>query len=160
MIEELPFYFPKAEKYAFLYENAHLVMLSWKRDNAKFLFLIQSESEEGLELEFPGARFSNQVMDSIENIFFIQIDNEDTDAPKQYVLGSYFLVGDIRYGAYYERHKVTQPEVVLFRIEGESPNLELEVLDEPEFATAAAAFEAHHENLMQISRHRISDSSI
>jgi len=147
---DVPFYFPKADKYAFLYENAHLVMLSWTRDHAKFLFLIRAQSDTGIELEFPGERFSNQVMDAIENIFFIQVDNED--ARKKYVLGSYFVVGKTRYGAYYERDVNHQPEVILFRIDGEAPDLQLNVLDEAEFDTASTAFQAQHQDFISITR--------
>ena len=145
---ELSFQFPNAEKHAFVYENAHLMMLSWERDNAKLLFLIRNHDEHGLQLDFPGELFVNQVLDTVENIFFIQV-NEGESSTK-YALGSYFFVDGVRYGAYYQRD-VMNPEVVLFRIEGEVPDLTLEVLEEDEFAYVSQAFTEQHQEMMGIS---------
>jgi hypothetical protein len=145
--EDLQVMFPKASKQAFFFENTHLLLLSWERDNAKFLFLIEGQTEYGVELEFPGELFTNQVLDAIENIFFIQV-NEGEQATK-YTLGSYFYVNDIKYGAYYERD-MDNPSVVLFRLSGEAPDFDLEVLGEDEFATVSEAFTDQHRNFMDI----------
>ncbi|MDQ0191230.1 DUF1292 domain-containing protein [Alicyclobacillus cycloheptanicus] len=139
--------FPKAEQYAFLYENAHLLMLSWERDNAKFLFLIVDQKDGELVLDYPGERFTNTVLDTIENIFLIQVQEESGEA-KRYALGSYFVAGSRRYGAYYERETESEePNVVLFRIEGEAPDLSLEVLDEDEYQEVAQIFVEQHNEL-------------
>lgn len=148
MIEDdLKLMFPKANKHAFFFENAHLMLLSWERDNAKFLFLIDGQTEDGVSLEFPGELFSNQVLDAIENIFFIQV-NEGEQVTK-YTLGSYFVVNNNSYAAYYERD-TENPNVVLFRLSGEAPNFDLEVLDEDEFTLVSAAFTEQHRNFMDI----------
>lgn len=148
-MQDLAIRFPKAEQYAFLYENAHLLLLSWDRDQAKFLFLIQGHDESGLRLDYPGETFTNRVLDAIQNIFFVQV-TDDSDTVK-YVLGSYFVVDGQAYGAYYERDR-EQPDVVLFRIEGEAPDFSLEVLDEAEFERVSVAFSEQHQDLMDIRR--------
>jgi hypothetical protein len=148
MIEnDLMLMFPKAGKHAFFFENAHLLLLSWERDNAKFLFLIDGQTEDGVSLEFPGELFTNQVLDTIENIFFIQV-NEGEQVTK-YTLGSYFLVNTNQYAAYYERD-AENPTVVLFRLSGESPDFDLEVLEEEEFQIVSDAFTEQHRNFMDI----------
>ncbi len=148
MIEsDLKVLFPKANKHAFFFENAHLLLLSWERDNAKFLFLIEGQTEDGVELEFPGELFTNQVLDTIENIFFVQV--SEGEQVTKYTLGSYFYVNEIRYGAYYERD-VDNPSVVIFRISGESPDFELGVLDEDEFRAVSAAFTEQHNSFMNV----------
>jgi hypothetical protein len=147
IVDDLKMMFPKASKHAFFFENAHLLLLSWERDNAKFLFMIEGQTEDGIELEFPGGLFTNQVLDAIENIFFIQV-NEGAEATK-YTLGSYFYVENVKYGAYYERDS-DNPSVVLFRLSGEAPNFDLEVLDEDEFNTVSAAFTEQHRTFMEI----------
>jgi hypothetical protein len=141
--------FPNANPYAFLFENAHLLLLSWDRDDAKFLFLIREHRPEGLVLDYPGAAFTNRVMDAIEHIFFVQLEEEGSEA-RQYVLGSYFLVGNQAYGAYYEKN-ATEPAVVLLRVTGEPPNLQLEVLDDDEHQRVASAFAEQHADFLTIN---------
>jgi|GEM_PF-5229073 len=148
----MAFRFHQSEQYAFLYENVHLLMVTWTRDNAKFLFRIEAQSENGeLQLDYPGETFSNRVLDNLERIFFIQVQSENS-AGKAYVLGSYFEVDGQMYGAYYERQAEQRPEVVLFKLEGEAPNHSLEVPSEEEYQRAAAAFSEQHADLMDIER--------
>lgn len=144
------FSFPNGEQYAFLFENAHLLLLSWDRDDAKFLFLIKEHRDDGLILDYPGATFTNRVLDAIQNIFFVQV-QEETGEARRYVLGSYFESADRSYGAYYERD-VPHPEVVLFRIDGDAPDLTLEVLDEAEHERVAATFSQQHADVLEIER--------
>jgi hypothetical protein len=144
------FAFPKAEQFAFLFENAHLLLLAWDRDQAKFLFLIQEQKEDGLLLDYPGETFTNRVLDTVENIFFVQVEEEGND-PRRYVLGSFFAIGSQKYGAYYERDK-ENPEVVLFRIDGDAPDFQLEVLDEDEYAKVAPIFAEQHRDMMDIQQ--------
>jgi hypothetical protein len=144
------FAFPKAEQFAFLFENAHLLMLSWERDNAKFLFLIKEHQENGLVLDYPGETFTNRVLDTLENIFFVQVE-EEGEHPKRYVLGSFFAVGKANYGAYYERG-VENPNVVLFRIDGEAPDFQLEVLEEDEYERIAPIFAQQHGDVVEIEQ--------
>lgn len=143
--------FPKADQYAFLYENAHLLMLSFERDQTKFLFLIKEQKDGELMLDYPGETFTNTVLDAIQNIFLIQVEEEGGDTRK-YAMGSYFIVDGRRYGAYYERESEAEnPNVVLFRIEGEGTAAALEVLDEQEYDRVARTFTEEHQGLMDIS---------
>jgi hypothetical protein len=140
--------FPNADQYAFLYEGAHLLMMSWERDDAKFLFLIKEHRDDGLVLDYPGETFTNQVLDLVENIFFISVQESDGE-PRSYVLGSYFVVDGAAYGAFYERDN-ENPEVVLFRIEGEIPELKLENLSPEEHRKISAVFTEQHQDIIDI----------
>jgi hypothetical protein len=142
--------FPNANSYAFLFENAHLLLMSWDRDDAKFLFLIREHQSDGLVLDYPGAAFTNRVMDVIERIFFVRLEEEGSE-PKQYVLGSYFLVGNQAYGAYYEKDS-PRSDVVLLRVVGEPPDLELAVVeDDVEHQQVASAFAEQHADFLSIA---------
>lgn len=148
-VDQMAFTFPKAEQYAFLYENAHLVMLVWDRDRARFLFLIRGQDDSGLSLDYPGETFTNRVLDTIESIFFVQVQEEGKAEPARYVLGSYFEVNRQMYGAYYQRDKAS-PDVMLFRIDGEAPNQTLEVIDGEEYGPVAERFTEQHGDLITI----------
>jgi hypothetical protein len=149
--ENLFFQFSDAEQFAFLFENVHLLLVAYKRDNAKFLFRIESHEANGtLNLAYPGEVFTNRVLDLLENILFIQV-HEEGGAATAYVLGSYFDVEGQMYGAYYERDVQHQPTVVLFKVEGEAPDQMLEVPSEAEYERAAAAFSQQHADLVEIN---------
>jgi hypothetical protein len=148
--DDLRFMFPKAKHYAFVFENAHLLLVSWDRDDTKLLFVIQEHQADALMLDYPGQTFTHRVMDIIEHIFFVQLAEGDKE-PRKYVLGSYFVVGNRAYGAYYPEAVSAEPEVVLFRIAGEPPNLVLDPLGEEEYPEAAAAFREQHSGLLDIT---------
>lgn len=142
------FAFPKADQYAFLFENAHLLLLSWNRDQAKFLFLIQEQKDGGLMLDYPGELFVNRVLDTVENIFFVQVEEAGKE-PIRYVLGSYFVIGEQPYAAYYERDS-ENPNVVLFRLDGEAPSFTLEIIEGEEYDRVAAVFSEQHQDIVDI----------
>lgn len=148
--DNLKLMFPKAKHYAFVFENAHLLLVSWDRDDAKHLFVINEHQADALMLDYPGQTFTQRVMDIIENIFFVQLE-ENNEEPRKYVLGSYFVAGNTAYGAYYPEAASAQAEVVLFRITGEPPNLVLDTLGEKEYAKAAEAFQEQHSDLLEIT---------
>ena len=145
------FVFPKAEQYAFLFENTHLVLFFFPRDDAKFLFLLKDQGDAGMALDYPGDTFTTQVLDRILNIFKIKIntDNEESKLSRYYVLGSYFTVSGRPYGAYYQKD-VLQPDVLLFRIDGEPPSQELVSLEGSEFEQIATVFSQQHDDLLEI----------
>lgn len=144
--------FPKADQYAFLYENAHLMLLSFDRDDAKFLFLITEQRDGELVLDYPGQRFTETVLDAIQNIFLIQVE-EESGSTRKYALGSYFLVDGRKYGAYYERESQSdEPNVALFRIEGEATESTLEVLGDEEYVRVSQVFVEEHSEMMDISQ--------
>ena len=140
--------FPRASQYAFLFENAHLLLLSFERDNSRFLFHINEHREDGLVLDYPGEMFISRVLDNIEQVFFVEV-AEEGQSPAKYALGSYFVVDSTAYGAYYPLAGDSE-ELVLFRIVGENPNQELEVVDGAEYDRAAAAFSEQHADFVDI----------
>ncbi|MCL6515346.1 hypothetical protein [Alicyclobacillus sp.] len=141
--------FPKAKQYAFLYENAHLILFCWDRDDARFLFLIKEQREDGLILDYPGETFTQRVLDAVQPIFFVQVQEEGREA-RPYVLGSYFMVGKRAFGAYYPQDDAGDTDVVLFRIDGEVPDLHLEVPEPEEYQEAVRAFTEQHRDFVEV----------
>lgn len=139
--------FHGAEEYAFYYENAHLLLVDWQRDDAKFLFLIREEGDSGtISLSYPGERFTETVLDAVLPVFFVQVTEEQSGSEKRYVLGSVFVAGSGKYGAYYEKDG-NPAQAVLFKLVGEGPDTKLEVPTDEEYETAAQAFTENHEDL-------------
>lgn len=144
------FFFHEADEYAFLYENAHLLLVSWRRDDTKFLYLIRGERETGeVDLSYPGRQFTETVLDKILPIFFVQVEETDGDNGEiHYILGSYFVAGETPFGAYYR--KDDQRSVVLFKISGEEDAVRLEVPSDAEYRAAAEVFTEQHQDFMTI----------
>ncbi|MCL6593289.1 MAG: hypothetical protein K6T31_04885 [Alicyclobacillus sp.] len=147
-VQDPRYAFAKAEQYAFLFENAPLLLVSWDRDEAKFLFLIKEVRADGVILDYPGQTFTDRVLDTISQVFFIQVAEEGQPA-RRYVLGSLYDWEGRLYGAYYERD-ATEPNVVLFRLQGDPPDFELVLLDDQEYEQAAAAFAEQHQDWLEI----------
>ncbi|MBX5435612.1 MAG: hypothetical protein IRZ33_00170 [Alicyclobacillaceae bacterium] len=150
-VSDVRMLFPKAAPYAFLFENAHLLLLCFERDQAKFLFLIREQRDGEVVLDYPGRTFTERVMDAVEQIFLVQVQTDDDAEPVRYVLGSYFVVGSQPYGAYYPRD-ARDLTVVLFRIDGAGADARLSVPEGDEYERAARAFEEQHADFLAIRR--------
>jgi len=131
--------FNGATPYSFYYEDAELVLLTWERDDAKFLFRVEEQSEEEWVLNYPGETFASRVLDAIQSIFFVQVQEEADTPASLYVLGSYFVFQNKVYGAYYPRDGANL-EMLLFRLGGEAPAYELEPIEGEEYRAASAYF--------------------
>ena len=131
--------FQGAEPYVFYFENVHLLLLTYARDDTKFIFRIADQSGTNITLDFPGQTYVERVLDTVVNVFFVQVQEGEQTDPKPYVLGSYFELDGRFYGAYYERD-VEPPQVVLFRLNGEAPDFELEPVEGDEYQKAADFF--------------------
>ncbi|MCL6453104.1 MAG: hypothetical protein K6T78_05650 [Alicyclobacillus sp.] len=134
-----PVRFAGATPYTFYFEHAQLVLLTWTRDDARFLFLVREQGPEEWLLDYPGETFTNRVLDTVERIFFIEVEETHGAAPRSYILGCYFTLQGAAYGAYYDRSGES-PDVVLFRIRGRSPESDLIPLEGEEYARVAAYF--------------------
>lgn len=145
------FTFPDATQYAFVFFNAHLLLMTYPRDDAKFLFLIDGEDERGLRLTYPGRTFTDRVLDTIESIFFVAVEEseEETAVSTRYVLGSLFDVEGQTFGAYYERDR-PNTHVVLFEVTGEAPDFQLSVPADADYAKASQTFAELHQGLLSI----------
>lgn len=153
MDKQQSFVFQDADEYAFLFENAHLLLVCWRRDDAKFLYLIRGETADAqIKLSYPGQQFTETVLDKILPIFFVQVSEEGDTEERHYVLGSYFVAGGQPFGAYYQRGE-ENPTVVLFKIVGEAPDITLEVPHDDEYALASSAFQEQHQDFMDIRPH-------
>jgi hypothetical protein len=137
--EDLTVRFQGAEPYVFYFENVHVLLLTYARDDAKFVYRIADQTATDITLDFPGQMFVERVLDTVVNIFFVQVQEGEHAESKSYVLGSYFEIEGKFYGAYYERD-VDPPQVVLFRLNGEAPDFELEPVEGEEYQRAADFF--------------------
>jgi hypothetical protein len=144
------FVFPDATEYAFVFHNAHLLLMTYERDDAKFLFLIDGEDEGNFRLTYPGRAFTDRVLDTIESIFFVAVEEEEQE-PTRYILGSLFDVGDRTFGAYYERDNA-EADVVLFEVSGDAPAFELFVPGDDAYEEASRVFADQHEGLLHVKR--------
>ncbi|WP_157066927.1 hypothetical protein [Alicyclobacillus shizuokensis] len=130
--------FTDADVYAFWYEDAHLALVRFRRDNERLLFVIGQQSQQGLHLSFPGRLFTDRVLDEIEPIFFAEVE-EPGGQTEQLALGAYFRTGEAEYGAYYAPGTAAL-EVFLFRIDNTGSRPELTSLMGFEQEQAAALF--------------------
>lgn len=140
----------QAETYAFFFENVHLLLVAWERDGKKELYHIVSQEGEEISLAYPGDRFVEQVMQVIENIFFVHVREGEREG--QYILGVYFLHGDQPYGVYYERTRENRPECIFLRIveKGSSYGLE-NVEDEREYQQVVQSFMREYADIFPLS---------
>jgi hypothetical protein len=121
--------FRKAEHYAFFFEDVHLLLVAWERDERKEIYRIESQEGEVLVLDYPGDLFVEQVLHVIEKIFFVSVREGEREG--KYALGVYFLIEEQPYGVYYERdRKEESPELVFFRIVDDGDGFGLEVIEE------------------------------
>ncbi|KPV45296.1 hypothetical protein [Alicyclobacillus ferrooxydans] len=125
--------------FVFYFENVHLLLLTYERDDAKFLFRIASQSGTDVTLDYPGETFVERVLDTLSKVFFVQVQEGEEAEAEEYVLGSYFELNGKLYAAYYQREKV-DGEVVLFRLEGDTPDYLLEPLEGDEYQRTASYF--------------------
>lgn len=136
------FRFRGAKEYAFTFDHAELLLLTWDRDDAKFLFRIDEKSKDEILLDYPGETFSNRVLDAVSTVFFIHVEEGTSSTPRPYVLGSYFHWNQVPYGAYYERDTEAR-DMVLFRFEGEGPQTTLEPISGEEYRQVSSYFIEH-----------------
>ncbi|WP_018131158.1 hypothetical protein [Effusibacillus pohliae] len=120
--------FPKADHYAFFYEEAHLMLVSWQRDDKKELYRIAGQQGETLQLDYPGELYTERVMELISRIFFITVQEETQE--KAYALGAFFSLRDQGYAVYYEREKTSHSQLVFFRVAEEADGYGLQVVED------------------------------
>lgn len=143
------FSFPKADHYAFFYEEAHLMLISWQRDDKKELYRISGQQEDTLHLDYPGQLYSERVMELISSIFFITLQEEEQE--QKYTMGAYFTKNDQGYAVYYQRDATTRSDLIFFRVvdEGEGYGLEL-VENETEHVSVVQEIEQRYGSFLHI----------
>ncbi|BCJ86181.1 hypothetical protein [Effusibacillus dendaii] len=141
------FKFPKAGHYAFFYETAHLMLISWERDDKKELYRISGQQGETISLDFPGELYTDRVMDMISRIFFINV--QEASEEKRYTLGAYFTRHSHAYAVYYERDAAAG-ELIFFRVIDEGTGYGLDVVEDPaEYQAVAAEIEERYGGFLQ-----------
>ncbi|GAX90939.1 hypothetical protein [Effusibacillus lacus] len=143
------FLFPKADHYAFFYEEAHLMLVSWQRDDKKELYRICGQQGEILQLDYAGQLYTERVMELISNIFFITVQEESQE--KKYALGAYFTKNNQGYAVYYERDAATRSELIFFRVTDEGEGSSLEVVEgEMEHSGVVKEIRERYSSFLQI----------
>jgi hypothetical protein len=123
--------FAKANSYAFFFEDVHLLLINWDRDEKKEIYRIERQEGDTLVLDYPGDLFVEQVLHVIENIFFVTVREGDREG--KYALGVYFVIGEQPYGVYYEKNKSDQPpELIFFRVIDDGNGYGLQVVEDEE----------------------------
>lgn len=141
--------FPRAEHFAFFYEDTHLMNIVFERDRRRLLFLIKQAQDERVELDFPGELFESQVSEAVDRIFFVEL-NEEGSPQRRLVLGAYFPVENETYGAYYEQGG-EERTLFFLRVlgEGDAVNL-VAVEDESEHSLVSSFFVERYKGVFEI----------
>ncbi len=141
--------FPHAEHFAFFFEDSHLLLIVFERDERRLLFLISESEGETVVLDFPGDLYEGQVRDATERIFFVDLAEEEADR-KRLVMGAYFPAGNETYGAYYDRESDEQT-LYFLRVMGEGDAISLEaVVDPEEHRLVSQAFSDRYQGVFAI----------
>ncbi|MFC4769611.1 hypothetical protein [Effusibacillus consociatus] len=143
------FVFPKADHYAFFYEEAHLMLVCWNRDDKKELYRISGQQEEMLQLDYPGDLYTERVMELISSIFFISVQEEVRE--QKYTLGAFFTKNHQGYAVYYERDAISRSDLIFFRVVEEGAGYALEVVEsEVEHTSVVREIEERYASFLQI----------
>jgi hypothetical protein len=144
--------FTRADHYAFFFEDAHLLLITFARDDRRLLFLIAEQEQEGaLCLDFPGELFESRVRDEIDRIFFVDLEELAAQhGPRHLALGALFPCGDEQYGAYYERDS-DESTLYFLHVVGDGDERGLEAVeDRAVHAQVAHAFKQRYAGLFAI----------
>ncbi|KUO95536.1 hypothetical protein [Ferroacidibacillus organovorans] len=143
--------FQGAEHCAFYFEDVHLMLVQFERESFRMLYLLTGQTGDALTLSFPGSLYTEQVMEQVERIFFVEL-NELQREPVRLALGAYFPVGSNRVGAYYERGS-DETTLYFLRIVGDAPDVTLETIEDPsEHRAVAEAFQTRYQNVFFIEK--------
>jgi hypothetical protein len=146
---DLMFTFPKAEQHAFFYEEAHLLLISWERDDKRELYRVADQQQAVLQLDYPGELYRERVMELIKSIFFISV-QEEADTNK-YVLAAYFHMQDQAYAVYYERDANPPKELIFFRVAEDGHGYGLDVIEDvAEHQSVAQEIEERYASFLHI----------
>lgn len=143
--------FPKANTFAFFYEEAHLLLLSWNRDDKQEIYRISGENEGILQLDYPGALYTEKVMEIVAHIFFITV-QESQAQQQRYTLGAYFTFNGEAFAVYYERDASSaSTELIFFRVEEAAEGFDLQVVeDETRYAAVVKEIEQRYGGFLHI----------
>lgn len=142
--------FPSADHFAFFFEDSHLMMIIFPRDNRHLLFLLREGSDDVMELDFPGDLFESRVRDAVDRIFLVTLQQQAGESIRL-ALGAYFIVEGAVYGAYYDRD--TSEETLFFlHVLGDGDTATLEAVEETqEYQVVSASFMERYENLLNFN---------
>ncbi|MBA4496253.1 hypothetical protein ACFO25_19770 [Paenactinomyces guangxiensis] len=104
-------------QYLFIHQNVKHLLLLWKKERKRELYIIEEENDGTLLLRFPGETYAEMVLQEIEPIFFQRLETEEGLFPA--ILGATFTFEEKLIGMYYHRDHPTE-ELYFFEIQGET----------------------------------------
>lgn len=75
-VENVNIRFQTPHQYVFIHRNVKHLLLLWKKEHKRDLYIIEEEDEEGITLRFPGQTYVDMVLNEIEPIFFQTLETE------------------------------------------------------------------------------------
>lgn len=108
--------FQTPHQYLFLHRNVKHLLLLWKKEHKRELYIVEDESTESLTLRFPGETYVEMVLNEIKPIFFqrLQTEAETFLAP----LGATFEYGPKLIAVYLHPER-PQTDLYFFEVEDE-----------------------------------------
>jgi hypothetical protein len=104
--------FQTPHQYVFIHQNVKHLLVLWKKERKRDLYIIEEEGDEML-IRFPGQTYVETVLDEIEPIFFQHL---QTDAgPFLAILGATFMHEERMMAMYYHPDR-SEEELYFFAV--------------------------------------------
>jgi hypothetical protein len=116
--------FATPHQYLLLHRNVKHLLLLWKKERKRQLYIVTEEKETML-LQYPGETYVDMMLQEIEPLLFQTLETEKGPFPA--LLGATFAVNERNYAMYYHKDHPTS-EVYFFEI-GEEKLLEIPAED-------------------------------
>lgn len=68
--------FQTPHQYVFIHQNVKHLLLLWKKEHKRDLYIIEEEDGDTITLRFPGETYVEMVLNEVEPIFFQQLETE------------------------------------------------------------------------------------
>ncbi|MDB5085983.1 MAG: hypothetical protein JWN30_2869, partial [Bacilli bacterium] len=116
-------------------------------DDRKDLFVIKEQTEQGLIVEYPGETFTARILTVIGDLFFIKLQETDTQKETRFALGAYFEIAGEGYGAYYEL-AAKQAQLVFFGIHTNGESYQVVELSDEDYQRVSAEFSTTYAGIL------------
>lgn len=108
--------FQTPHQYLFIHQNVKHLLLLWKKERKRELYIVEEEGTDTVFLRFPGETYVEMVLQEIEPIFFQRLETETGPFPA--ILGATFPYQERLIAMYYHRDNPAE-ELYFFEIQGE-----------------------------------------
>ncbi|MFC7441699.1 hypothetical protein [Laceyella putida] len=132
--------FQTPHQYLFIHRHVKHLLLLWKKEHKRNLYIVEDESTEALTLRFPGDTYAEMVLQEIEPIFFQRLETDEETFLA--TLGATFEYGK-RLMAMYVHPERPQTDLYFFEVRDEQIK---EIADE-EYPLVVQAFMLEYPDL-------------